>query len=53
MLGFGLHFAYLPMHIVMSIILLSLAWLVQMCVSHVYDGVHMPILFAIIFHYIK
>ena len=35
MLAFGLHFAYMPMHNVMSIILLGLAWLGQTHVSHV------------------
>ena len=40
MFAFGLCFTYLPMHNMTSIILLSLAWLVQMHVS----GMHMPIL---------
>ena len=35
MLAFGLHFAYLPTHSMMSIILLSLAQLVLTHVSHI------------------
>ena len=35
MLAFGLHFAYLRKHNVTSIILLGLAWLVQMQASHI------------------
>ena len=35
MLVFGLHFTYLPMHNMMMIILLNLAELVQMHVSHI------------------
>ena len=35
MLAFSLHFTYLPMHNVMSIILLSLAWLAWTHVSHI------------------
>ena len=50
MLASGVYFAYLPMHIVTSTILLTLAWLAWM---HVSDGVHMPILFSIIFHCIE
>ena len=53
MLVFGLHFTYLPMHNVMSIILLSLAWLAWMHVNHI-SGRHAHAYSVhIIFHYIK
>ena len=46
---FGLHFTYLPMHSMVSIILPSLAWF-AVCMSFTFqDGMHMPHLFAITF----
>ena len=51
--AFGLHFTYLPMHNVVSSILLSLAWLAWMHVSHV-SGWHAHALSVCNnFHYIK
>ena len=35
MLVFGLHFTYLPVHNVTSVVLLNLAWLAWMHVSHI------------------
>ena len=35
MVAFGLHFTYLALHNMTSIIFLSVAWLVQMHVSHI------------------
>ena len=46
----SLHFTYLPKHSVMSIILLCLYGHVSIMFQ---DGMHVPHLFAIIFHHMK